>query len=54
MRGAVMVLASLRDLCSSVQSRPLPLPGSLIAVIPCAIHSLKTYSAGVERIDPPM
>src|SRR5690606_25667931 len=38
----------------SVQSTPLPLPGSRIVVTPCASHSLYTYSAGVPCCAPPV
>jgi hypothetical protein len=54
MRGAVIAFFALWALASSVQSRPLPLPGSRTVVTPCPIHSLNTYSAGVPWSAPPM
>ncbi len=54
MRGAVISLRALFAFSSSVQSRPLPLPGSRTVVTPCPIQSLKTYSAGVPCSLPPM
>ena len=52
-RGAVIWLASLFFLCSTMNSSPLPLPGSALVVMPCAIQSFSTYSAGVPCSCPP-
>ena len=54
MRGAVIWFLALLALCSRVHSRPLPLPGSRMVVMPWPIQSLKTYSAGVPCATPPM
>ena len=54
MRGAVMVFSKDFVLCSSTHDSPLPADGSLMVVIPCAIHNLKTYSAGVPCSFPPI
>ena len=40
MRGAVISFLALFAFWSSVQSRPLPLPGSRTVVMPCPIQSL--------------
>ena len=54
MRGAVILFSLLNFFSSSTQSNPLKLPGSRMVVMPCAIHSLKTYSAGVPCSTPPI
>ncbi len=54
MRGATISFFALRSRSCSVQSTPLPEPGSRTVVTPCAIHNLKTYSAVVPCSTPPM
>ena len=49
-----MVFSKDFVLCSSTHESPLPADGSLMVVIPCAIHNLKTYSAGVPCSFPPI
>ena len=52
-RGAVISLRFDRRWCSSIHPMPLPEPGSALVVMPCAIHSFRTYSAGTPCAVPP-
>jgi hypothetical protein len=48
MRGALISPASASSRCLRVQARPIIAPGSRTVVMPCASHSLSTYSGSVS------